>query len=215
MYNKVLRSRYSKCKSNKSCLTVGTTDFNYQGAAWAAPIAAQSNSIYSNGLESAGLLEGQSENQARSINKKIDSLKKSDKYKKKMSKVKGIETKLKAQALKRFRSLPAANQQNALAGISSQTQTDTKSPKEILKEAEKLSKRKTQSFSTGKKAKAFDLDFGDSNNTGIEIQDDVAQVMDKEFKIKGDINNNPDHNIFKILSNRYKSTGLKRLFDEK
>ena len=38
--------------------------------------------------------------------------------------------------------------------------------------------------------------------------------MGKNFKIKGDINNNPGQDIFKILSIRYQRSGLRRLFDE-
>ena len=37
--------------------------------------------------------------------------------------------------------------------------------------------------------------------------------MDKNYAIKGDINKNPSHDIFKILSNRYQRSGLRRLFD--
>jgi len=204
-----------KCKSNDSCLKTSSPNFNYGGVAWAAPIVAQNDALYSNGLESAGLEEGNYENQARAISKKIDELSKNPKYKDIAKKTKSLSKRLRSNSLKNYRSSPNNFSSQGLAAFD-QAPMDIakKSPKEILKEAEKLSKRNTQSFSTGKKAKAFDLDFGDSNNTGIEIQDDVAQVMDKEFKIKGDINNNPDHNIFKILSNRYKSTGLKRLFDE-
>mgnify|MGYP003682988177 CR=1 FL=1 len=56
----------------------------------------------------------------------------------------------------------------------------------------------------------FDLDTGAA---GIKIEDDFAKVMKKDFNYN-DISEGKEHNIFKIITNRYHRSGLKRLFNE-
>jgi hypothetical protein len=59
----------------------------------------------------------------------------------------------------------------------------------------------------------FSLDGMD--NTGITIEDDsqVAEVMNSNFNYgDNDINSNSGEDIFKILSNRYQRSGMRRLF---
>lgn len=58
-----------------------------------------------------------------------------------------------------------------------------------------------------------DYDFNSKSKGGIKIQDENAQIMDKEFKVD-DISNNSSASIFSIISNRYHTTGLRTLFSE-
>jgi hypothetical protein len=60
-----------------------------------------------------------------------------------------------------------------------------------------------------------DFSFDDMDNTGIRIEDDaqVAEVMNSNFNYgENDINGNSGEDIFKILSNRYQRSGMRRLF---
>lgn len=58
----------------------------------------------------------------------------------------------------------------------------------------------------------FDFDFGgDSSEGGVAIEDENADIMNKDFKIN-DIHQNDYGNLFQIIHNRYQSSGMKKLF---
>ena len=116
---------------------------------------------------------------------------------------------------KTFRSNPSA-----LASVgNAKTGSEFKIPKEldknekikeVLSSIEKNTKR-SGAYSPPKSEDGFDFDFGES--AGGVVIEEIEEVMDKDFAFKGDINKNPGHNIFKILSLRYQRSGLRRLFD--
>lgn len=58
-----------------------------------------------------------------------------------------------------------------------------------------------------------DFDFNSKSTGGVRVQDENAQIMDREFKVD-DISNNSSASIFSIISNRYQTTGLRTLFSE-
>ena len=63
----------------------------------------------------------------------------------------------------------------------------------------------------GKKRNINDFDF-DSSSDGVDI-DQLDKVMKKEYTFN-DINDNSSNNLFKIITNRYQRSGLRRLFDD-
>ena len=65
--------------------------------------------------------------------------------------------------------------------------------------------------SKGKKRNINDFDF-DSSSDGVDIEQ-LDKVMKKEYTFN-DINDNSSNNLFKIITNRYQRSGLRRLFDE-
>ena len=118
------------------------------------------------------------------------------------------------------RALKSGNVSPGLAGGFGETNINApiKTPKEVIKDLnnkyESGSKAASSYRPKTKSNSISDFDFGTtSDDSGITIEDDVAGVMKKDFKID-DINSNSDHNIFKIISNRYHRSGLRRLFDK-
>jgi hypothetical protein len=58
-------------------------------------------------------------------------------------------------------------------------------------------------------------EFGLSEEQAALQESQIAEVMDKNLDYGGtDINNAPSANIFEVLTNRYKRSGMRRLFDE-
>lgn len=84
---------------------------------------------------------------------------------------------------------------------------------ELKKEVEYEAAQTASSDSSGSNSDDFSLDGMD--NTGITIEDEsqVAEVMNSNFNYgDNDINGNSGEDIFKILSNRYQRSGMRRLF---
>ncbi len=106
-----------------------------------------------------------------------------------------------------------------LASLGMPNIAPTPKKEDIIKEAEKKVSAKSvpkmapetaRANSPKQGAENFDFDFGGEEG-GVEVS--KSEIMDKEFKVTGDIHKNSDTNLFKILSLRYQRSGLRRLFD--
>lgn len=94
-------------------------------------------------------------------------------------------------------------------------------PKELLKEAAAEAKKALEyddlkAKTASKEAKGMDFSFdSNSSSAGGVVVSELSEVMDKDFNYKdNDINNRPEDSLFKILTIRYQTTGLKKLFSE-
>ncbi len=203
----------SRVSSNLSIKSLGSSSF-------AKPLMSASNMITSGGLAGSGFDRAGLTNRSMAIRKKIKDLRKQEKYKKAFKK----GDKYAAQIHKNNQNvvkklLPKNFTPPKLAGFSGGNTGNSKLDK-IIKDAKKkiVAKNKGPTFKSGgdaagsNKKESLDFDFDDEEG-GIKL-DDVASVMEKEFVVTGDINKNSSQNIFKILSNRYQRSALRRLFDE-
>jgi hypothetical protein len=60
-----------------------------------------------------------------------------------------------------------------------------------------------------------ELEFGMTEEQLAEQESEIAEVMNENLDMgNSDINNSSDTNLFDVLSNRYKRSGMRRLFDE-
>lgn len=153
------------------------------------------------------------------IKKKLDSNPKTAKLAKKAKKYESV---LKKRIENGVQRAIAKNPAIAKIGSSLGSDSDNISAKDALKAMNKDLKAKGPKFISGKSSGAitakkdneFDLDFGDSSNEGgALIDEEVAAVMKQKFKIN-DISENTHHNIFKIITNRYKTSAMRHLFDD-
>jgi hypothetical protein len=170
-----------------------------------------------NGKMTTGSLNGPKYQQlAISANKNLDKMRKNSKQAPLLKKIDKLRNKMEkgfAARVKRALANGSISPQLALGGLGSNS-VAPKSAADVLKSMKKdfTKKNSTRSSSRSKKSGSIgDYDFGTGPDGGIEV-DDIAKVMDKNYKIN-DVNNNSDHDIFKIITNRYHRSGLRRLFD--
>ncbi|MBD66976.1 MAG: hypothetical protein CME62_17375 [Halobacteriovoraceae bacterium] len=83
----------------------------------------------------------------------------------------------------------------------------------ILGLPSKNSKKEKSNINRGsiKKENGLDFDFGSSPGGGVAMEDDTRDIMNKDFKVDS-IHESDQGNIFKIIHNRYQTSGIKRLF---
>lgn len=160
---------------------------------------------------------------ARLDNLKGQLVKKPD-IKKYNDQIKSLEGKLKANFGKTAKRMIASGRatipSNSLLGNSnSSNDSKTQTPKDLIEKTKndlgQLKKTK-RFFKKNTQSDWDNFDLG-SNSGGVEIEnqaDELAKVMEKDFNFN-DISQNKSHNIFKIISNRYQRSGLRRLFDDK
>jgi hypothetical protein len=74
--------------------------------------------------------------------------------------------------------------------------------------------RGSQKTTVNKKNKFFSFGSESSSSETIANFDVEDEVMKKKYKYNNDIVNDKDVSIFKVISNRYSQSGLKRLFSE-
>ena len=184
----------------------------------------KSNYKYVNGNISTGQLDSNSANKMALKATKI--LKKMEKDPKKapmLKKVKNLQNKMQRSFAKRIMAGVKNGQINpsSFGALSGGSSTNVNSPKEVLnnmkkefKNHNKLKAGKGGLARGSKKSDMDDFDFSDGGKGGIEIDNSVNDIMAKNYKIN-DISENSHHDIFKIISNRYQRSGLRRLFDEK
>jgi hypothetical protein len=188
-------------------------------SSFANPFTQGYDAVASGGLSQGTFNDGSFENKVLAIRKKIDDLKGNKKY----SDVFKKADKISGQLMKGHENFVNKSFPNGISssdmGLGTPKLANSKLEDIVNNAKKKIAKNKGPTFKRGKDAKGkkdnddFNLDFG--SDTGEEIKiDDVASVMDKEYEIKGDINNNPSQDIFKILSLRYQRSALRRLFDE-
>jgi hypothetical protein len=171
-------------------------------------------------ISTAELGSGATEDLALRLKKAKDQLSKNPKYKKKMKNLALLEKKLKRNISSSFKKgLSNGSISNPFGGGLNGAIKPV-SAKDALKNMKSSVKRKTAKFKSGgnlaggkKKSGMGDYDFGGSKGkAGVDI-DDIDGVMKKEYSFN-DINENPDNSIFKIITNRYHRSGLRRLFDD-
>ena len=162
------------------------------------------------------------------VNKKLSSDPKNKKFMEKVNKLKGQINRAYSKAIKNMppRTLAAiaGSAQSSAVSSSFQKSLDSKLSEKVK---DKLKSKDVTFTAGGEDATAgpstgadseFDFGFGDSaaGEGGVEVTDDVADVMDKNYQFNNnDIHKNKGGNIFKILSIRYQRSALIRLFDEK
>jgi hypothetical protein len=156
------------------------------------------------------------------LSKIKDKLEATPKYKKEMAKVNNLQKKLNKQINGIVsKGLSSGSISNPFGG-GLNAAIKPVSAKDALKNMKSSIKRNNAKFKSGgnlagskKRTGMDDYDFGAGakGSTGVDIED-MDDVMKKEYSFN-DINENPDNSIFKIISNRYHRSGLRRLFDEK
>ena len=154
------------------------------------------------------------------INKKKKALLKDKKFAPILKKVNKLERKLARSLSNRVKKGLADGSIKSPfgSGLSGGGSTD---PKDILKDFEKSIKAVKPDFKSGKnlgkkggKRNLNDFNFDEGGTDSAQEIDDLANVMKKDYNFN-DINDNPGNNIFKIITNRYQRSGLRRLFDDK
>ncbi len=175
---------------------------------------------FTQGNISAGELNnGSTEQLALRLNQAKENLAKQKKYQAQLKKVKGLENQIKKGFNNSFsKAIKSGKISNPFSNGLNTPSAQSNTPKDLLKDMEETIKRSNQSLRKGNKLISHsktnsleEYDFNDSNNqTGVKIED-IDKVMDKSFAYN-DINENEENNIFKIITNRYQRTALKRLF---
>ena len=217
-----------KCKGSNTCMKV-SSKFNLAGiggGSWLKSLSAPTDNLLSGNLGGSDLDTTKLNDMALKMKKKFDSMENDPKYKANFKKAKSLSNKLqsghKSWYKKSFgNSVPRSLASSSLGAAGASAAPTTVA--DVVKQAKAEMKSASANFKKGKslgtaseeKKEGFDFDWGsDGNAKGGTQVEEFAQVMDKKYAIKGDINNNPSQNLFQILSIRYQRSGLRRLFDE-
>lgn len=215
-----------KCKIKNSCLKISSSmNLSGLGGAWLSGLSAPTDNITNGNLDGSQLDTTKLNDMAIKLNKKIKAMEKDPKYKASLKKINDFKNKMQTGHQNWYRKSFGNSTPKSLSTLAATSATN--SAPTTAADALKLAKEKIKSaevkFKKGKGAKEkaqeqgddFDFGWGNDNNAqggGTQIEE-YAQVMDKNYAIKGDINNNPSQNLFDILSVRYQRSGLRRLFD--
>lgn len=200
-----------KCKAKKNCLKVKPDNLKFgQNMGWTNPVFKASEDAYSNGLEAASLKNTDYVNKAGVLKKKLDELKKKKDLKKVFKQADTLQAKMNKSTKGRVeQALKKGSLNSLLAGF------DSSKTKKKKKKVAKVQKKNLPAASVvkGKKNKSFELDFGDEEKGGIEISEEAKLTQKDNYEYDAVLHKNPDHDIFKIISNRYMNTGVKKLFE--
>ena len=157
-----------------------------------------------------------SKQMAAYLKKMQDKLKKDPKTKKVADQI----LKLRKQMDKKFNNIArqavqsGAINPNSLASAGIGSSSVPTSAKDVFKSAKAALKKENLDLAAPKKGNTLaDFDFGDESGGGVDIIDDNSDIMKKEFKVD-DISAASHVSIFKMISNRYQMSGMKRLFEE-
>lgn len=208
-----------KASGKDSCLSLSNpSGFNSIGAAsWGNSIQDTANNLLSGGYGTGEVLENAGNNLAMMNKKVTDKLSKNPKIAGTLKKFKTNSDKLR-NSIQQQAGPQLAGFRNPFAAPSSLDNLDPKkAAEEVAKEIAKSAEYESKATKTAEASSesGYDLDFGTSDGAGTTIED-VSEVMDKQFDYgDNDINNRPNDSIFKILTMRYQTSGLRRLFDEK
>lgn len=224
---------FCKCKTKKSSTGKGdactkiSSKMNISGLggnSWLKGLTAPADSLLNGNLDGSQLNTTDLNKRALAIKKNTTKLAKDPKHKDKFKKINSTRAKLeKAHSNWVKKSFPNGAPRGLASSLGRAAPLPT-SAKDVLKAAKKDAQKASEvKYKDGKplasgpgdkKGDNFDFDWGDDSTGkgGVEV-DEIAKVMDKNYAIKGDINNNPSQDIFKILSMRYQRSGLRRLFD--
>lgn len=163
---------------------------------------------------------GRSRRMAARLKKLKDKLAKDPKHKDKIKKALQLERKAQ-RAIANAASNPAV--QRAFNGMSNlggggAPQVSSPMAQKALKKAKSALEKdkKIAAISPARKGNTMsDFDFSDGQKGGISFDEEEAEkMMERNFKVD-DINGNSHVSIFKMISNRYQLSGMKRLFEEK
>jgi len=215
-----------ECRKNNSCTRIpsGFSIGNLGNSSWANALAGPTNDLLTGRISGGQLDTADLNKKSYALKAKLKKMSKDSKYSDIASKINSIGDKIKASNLRLYKKSFPAGAPPSLASISSGVSSSMPtSAKDVVKKVqEKISESTKSQFSAGgtlgntaKADNGLDFDWGSSGGKGAGIVvEDVASVMNKNYKITGDINKNSSQDIFKILSIRYQRSGLRRLFDE-
>jgi hypothetical protein len=225
----------SYCKKNpKSCELIPAATISGFSIGGVKPYGSALKSLndYNGGfLNASNFDEAGIERKLRAFKKANNKLSKDPKNKEfmdKVNKLKGQINKTYSQALNRMPAKTLAAITGTAQGASSsnnfQKSLDAKLSSKVKDKLKKSDVKFTaggdDSKGSSKSNQDGDYDFGFGDDAGgmggVQIDDEVADVMDKNFQFdNNDIHKNKSGNIFKILSIRYQRSALIRLFDDK
>jgi hypothetical protein len=215
-----------ECKKNNTCARI-PSGFSIGGlgnSSWANAIAMPANKLLTGKFSGADLDTADLNNKSYALKAKLKKMTKDPKFSDIAKKINSTGRNIQNSNLRLFKkSFPnGAPPSLAAFGAGVSNSIPTTASDVVKSVQEKISASKKTKFTEGgtlagqgKADNGLDFDWGSStgNGAGVKI-DDVASVMDKNYKITGDINKNSTQDIFKILSIRYQRSGLRRLFDE-
>lgn len=217
-----------KCRETNNC-TVIPSSFSFGGlgnSSWAQALAGPTNQLLTGSISGAELDTADLTNKSFALKNQFKKMEQNPKSSSAVKKVKSLSDKIKISNGKLYKKSFPNGTPASLASfggdISSNIPTSTKDIANSVKA--KIAENSNDKFSTGSATQettgstksGLNFDWGDSSvggKGGVQVEN-VASVMDKNFKIEGDINKNSSQDIFKILSIRYQRSGLRRLFDE-
>lgn len=172
-------------------------------------------------LSTADLASGDSVQKLTSaIKKQTEKMKGDSRYAPTLKKISDLHKNIKGQMTSNIKRKLASNKlSNPFSSLGSDESLSVpKSKDDVLAKTKSdiktLNKFLDSTSVSAKKKSNFDFSLGaGSSDSGVEIQDGVAEVMEKKFNYNS-INENEDSNIFQIISVRYQRSGFQRLFDQ-
>lgn len=220
---------FCNCKNQKAtdgsggnnCVSIGNsfTMGSLSGASWASSLQTSTNNLLNGNLSGADLDTADLTNKSFALSKQVKKMEKDPETSKFMKDANDIGLKIQKANESAFNSSYPSGFSSPLASFGTSDAIPT-SVADVEKEVKKKLANMDAKFTKGQNAtsvnskkKNMDLDWGsEAGSAGVKI-DDIASIMEKEYKIEGDINKNSDQDIFQILSLRYQRSGLRRLFD--
>lgn len=210
-----------QCKTTNSCLKVRTTKVSGlttdQFKMLSTPISS-ANAAYSGGIAGTSAdLANLRNNAARLRTAANNALKKNPTLKA------GLEKKMKTMSDRLIASAkglsPISPSASGNRSLSNPQQALNELKKDIEKsKAEGLGAAASGSNSSGSMALPESqgeqpLEFGMTEQEAITQEKELSQAMNKNYNLN-DINKSSSENLFDVLTNRYKRSGMRRLFDE-
>jgi hypothetical protein len=216
-----------KCKTTKddkgenSCLSIsGNLSLgSLASLAGVQPMAQSAVDLVRSKISTAQLDGSGTDRMIAKIDKKKDDLLKNKKYAPTLKKVNKLATKIKKHLdLKVSKGLASGAISPPNSGGLGATPQKI-SAKSAIKNLKKEVKKNKAQFQKGNnlagtknKASMDDYNFNSPKGSTTNIES-LSEVMKKNYNFN-DINDNSTNNIFKIITNRYHRSGLRRLFDD-
>ncbi len=172
-------------------------------------------------LSTADLANGNNvQKLSNAIKKQTEKMEGDSRYAPTLKKISDLQKNIKGQMTSNIKNKLASNKLSNPFGSfgSDETLATPKSKNDVLAKTKSDIKTLNKFIDSGSapaaKKSNFDFNLGaGSGDSGVEVQDGVAEVMEKKFNYNS-INENQDSNIFQIISVRYQRSGFQRLFDQ-
>lgn len=172
-------------------------------------------------LSTADLANGNNvQKLTNAIKKQTEKMEGDSRYAPTLKKISDLQKNIKGQMTSNIKNKLASNKLSNPFGSfgSDETLATPKSKNDVLAKTKSDIKTLNKFIDSGSAPSAkksnFDFNLGaGSGDSGVEVQDGVAEVMEKKFNYNS-INENQDSNIFQIISVRYQRSGFQRLFDQ-